>query len=148
MNPRLSLQGRMSLEWAPGGAAADGGGRAGGEASGRGHGRRSSLYRTQSSTLFNAFEGEEPQGNGAAGEAMGLHLLREEDETEDESDDDEVLEGVDERTSLRKKGSAVGKGLGLQGQRPSGSRSQSHSHSGSPNHLHTSLGDVRIPSPR
>jgi len=48
-----------------------------------GHGRRSSLYRAQSTTLFNAFEEDDPN-------AVPLHELREEDE------DDEA----DERTRL------------------------------------------------
>ncbi|KAJ7931307.1 magnesium transporter NIPA-domain-containing protein [Mycena leptocephala] len=55
----------------------------------RGHGRRSSLYRTQTSTLFNAF-GVEATG----GESVGLQRLREEDEEEWDED-------ADERTSLR-----------------------------------------------
>jgi len=60
-----------------------------------GHGRRSSLYRMQSSTLFSAFEdGEEDAGHHSNG---ALPRLREEDE--DEDDDDGVE--ADERTRLR-----------------------------------------------
>ncbi|KAJ7150913.1 magnesium transporter NIPA-domain-containing protein [Mycena crocata] len=55
----------------------------------RGHGRRSSLYRTQTSTLFNAFDVE-----AAGGESVGLHRLREEDEEDWDED-------ADERTALR-----------------------------------------------
>jgi magnesium transporter len=88
MNPRLSLQGRPSLEgWndAHIGPAPSPGG----------HGRRSSLYRNQTTTLFNAFEEHEP----GAPDSMGLQRLREEDESE--SDDENIL-NADERTLLQK----------------------------------------------
>jgi magnesium transporter len=72
MNPRLSLQGRVSVDgW-------------NGVADPRGDGRRSSLYRAQSATLFNAFEEDDP-------DAVALDELHEEDEDE-----------VDERTRLHR----------------------------------------------
>lgn len=84
MNPRISLQGRMSLDgWGglsevqPDGALQS-----------SGHGRRSSLYRAQSTALFNAFEEDETADN------MPLSQLRESQE-EYEYDSD-----VDERTRL------------------------------------------------
>ncbi|KAA1478143.1 DUF803-domain-containing protein [Dentipellis sp. KUC8613] len=105
MNPRLSLQGnRPSLDGWPGTPGL----------AGLGHARRSSrtsLYRAQTATLFNAFEDDAAE----RGDAVGLRPL---DEDDGESDDDE-LEAANERTRLRGK---------------SGSRSHSHSHSprGSP----------------
>jgi len=84
MNPRISLQGRMSLDgWA---GVSDV--RPDGALQSSGHGRRSSLYRAQSTALFNAFEDEE------ATENMPLSKLRESEE-EYEYDSD-----VDERTRL------------------------------------------------
>ncbi|KAJ7636886.1 magnesium transporter NIPA-domain-containing protein [Roridomyces roridus] len=55
------------------------------------HGRRSSQYRAQSSTLFNAFGADVEAAN--RGESLGLQDLQEEDE---DWDDD-----ADERTALR-----------------------------------------------
>jgi len=78
MHPRMSLQGRMSIDGWNGTADPRGDG-----ALESGHGRRSSLYRAQSTTLFNAFEEEDLN-------AVPLDELREEDE------DDEV----NERTRL------------------------------------------------
>lgn len=104
MNPRLSLQGRMSLDgWnevvgTPTSArhhirnSSSGGGGVGipsTPTSGR-HGRNNSLYRAQSATLFNAFEDDEPQRLNAH-PPQELHDLREED---DEDDD------VNERTQI------------------------------------------------
>ncbi|KAK7439793.1 hypothetical protein VKT23_017368 [Stygiomarasmius scandens] len=106
--------------------------------SARGHGRRSSLYRSQSSTLFNAFENEDE---------YSLHRLGEEDEHghEHEWDDD-----ADETTRLRSGGNRV-----LGGRKSGGStpRAVSRSHSTSPSvYPHQlpagsrqgSMGDVRI----
>ncbi|KAG2071489.1 DUF803-domain-containing protein [Suillus decipiens] len=83
MNPRISLQGRMSHDgWGglsevqPDGALQS-----------SGHGRRSSLYRAQSTALFNAFEDE-------TADNVPLSQLRESEE-EYEYDSD-----VDERTRL------------------------------------------------
>ncbi|KAI6121935.1 magnesium transporter NIPA-domain-containing protein [Pisolithus croceorrhizus] len=86
LNPRMSLQGRPSLDgW---GATSEVG--PDGFLRSAGHGRRSSLYRVQSTTLFNAFE-EGPRGD------VPLSQLRESEEEEQhtESDGD-----VDERTRL------------------------------------------------
>ncbi|KAH6909415.1 magnesium transporter NIPA-domain-containing protein [Coprinopsis sp. MPI-PUGE-AT-0042] len=84
MNPRLSLQGRMSMDgWADGPANAT---RSGGQ-----HARRSSLYRSQNTTLFNAFD-EHEQGGGGMGEALGLRRLDEDDEDDEDDDDDVALD--------------------------------------------------------
>lgn len=80
MNPRLSLQGRMSLDaWHTSES---------GTPRTMAHGRRSSLYRAQSSALYSAFENGE---NGLA-ESIGLRELREEDEAEDDEDADELTQ--------------------------------------------------------
>ena len=156
LNPRLSLQGRMSLDgWNVGGDRGGidihmGGVAAGGKPAGR-HGRQSSLYRAQSTTLFNAFEGEgeddahgqppnasvHPKPRHGRQPSMDLHQLREADEWEEDEG-----EMVDERTSLRKgkrrQPPALGNSpppLGRNG----GSRS--HTHSPIPD---SSLTDVRI----
>lgn len=100
MNPRLSLQGRASLDgWAHRPEEVPLVGR---------HSRSNSLYRSQ--TLFNAFE-----EGGEGTEAGGLHRLREEDEDEDED--------ADERTHLR---SAAEQSV-YERQSKHGSRSHSHS---------------------
>ncbi|KAJ8595568.1 DUF803-domain-containing protein [Rhizopogon salebrosus TDB-379] len=91
MNPRLSLQGRMSLDgWAgvsdirPDGALQS-----------SGHGRHSSIYRAQSTALFNAFEEEETTDN------VPLSQLREsEEEYEYDSDADERTRLHSERSSV------------------------------------------------
>ncbi|KAG6873905.1 hypothetical protein C0995_009685 [Termitomyces sp. Mi166 len=105
MNPRLSLQGRLSLDgW-------NGDARVG--APPRGPSRRGSHFRNQSATLFNAFDEHE-----GPSEAVGLEQLRE------EQSDDEYDESADERTRLKRdesKQQLNGNG------RQSGSRSQSHS---------------------
>lgn len=105
MNPRLSVAGRASLDgWAGvgvgGGFLADGPSSSGSFSAG--HGRRGSLYRHQSSTLFNAFEEDEVGAEGV--ESVGLHQLRElpGEEDEDEHDvDDDADDDADERTLLR-----------------------------------------------
>ena len=104
MNPRLSLQGRASVDgWRDTRI---------GPAPLPRHGRRSSLYQNQSSTLFDAFEEQ-----GVAGtENVGLKRLGEAE------DEDEDL-NASETTHLRKGGVPNG---GRQG----GSRS----HSPSPSH--------------
>ncbi|KAF9443476.1 DUF803-domain-containing protein [Macrolepiota fuliginosa MF-IS2] len=128
MNPRLSLQGRMSLDgWS--GAGADHSDLSGAPRAGTHHRRSSSLYRSQQhrgETLFNAYDG--PDGL-AGSESVGLHELREEDESDDEAD---------ELTHLRNGGARSGKST------PKSSASRSHSHSPIP--LDPSLGDVRISS--
>lgn len=117
MNPRLSLQGRASLDdWSapvPGSAGLTHARRA----------SRNSLYRSQTATLFNAFEDDE-----ADGEAVGLHRL---------SEEDDELEAVNERTRLR----GDRENRSREGSAP-GSRhvSRSNSNSASP---HGSQGDLR-----
>jgi len=113
MEGGISLEGRLSVDGWHGIRSQ----RRDGMRSHMGHGRQSSLYRAQTSTLFNAFEADDHPT-----ETVGLHQLRE----EDESDED-----VDERTALR---------TSTQGQ-----RGPSRSHSHSPNHP-SSLSDVRISS--
>ncbi|EMD34727.1 hypothetical protein CERSUDRAFT_116922 [Gelatoporia subvermispora B] len=109
MNPRMSISGRMSIDgWGGAGGTPLGG--AGFDARGAPlstrHGRHSSLYRAQSTTLFNAFEEDE----GA--DAVGLSRLQEADREDDE------LSEADERTHLR---------LDERRRHGSGSRSTSHS---------------------
>jgi hypothetical protein len=89
LNPRLSLQGRLSSDGWGGAEGRD-------EVTPRSasHGRRSSTYRAQSTTLFNAFEG----GDGLPEESVALQELREEGEGEGGDDDDDR---ADERTHLR-----------------------------------------------
>ncbi|KAI0062688.1 DUF803-domain-containing protein [Artomyces pyxidatus] len=84
MNPRLSLQGRPSLDGWTGPPPTSAGG----------HARRSSrnsLYRAQTTTLFDTFD-DDADGNA---DAVGLHRL-----SEEEGEDDE-LEAAHERTRLR-----------------------------------------------
>ncbi|TFK28501.1 DUF803-domain-containing protein [Coprinopsis marcescibilis] len=126
MNPRLSLQGRPSLDgWTdanPTGARS-------------GHGRRGSLYRSQGQALFNAFDEHELVNPRAAnGDVVGLRRLREEDEEED-SDDDVALD-YDERSHLR----------GTTGKQQQPTPPQiSRNNSGSRSPHNPSLTDVRIP---
>lgn len=87
MNPRMSLQGRPSLDiW--GGTSEL---RSDGAPHSATHGRRSSLYRAQSNTLFDAFEGEDGTTT------MPLSQLRESDEEGVDGEDDS---DTDERTRL------------------------------------------------
>jgi len=76
MNPRVSVSGRLSNDsaWPGHGAPYS-----------AGHGRRSSLYRSQDAQLYHAFE--EDSGG------VGLELLREEDEEDDTSDERTRLAG-------------------------------------------------------
>ncbi|ESK92580.1 duf803 domain membrane protein [Moniliophthora roreri MCA 2997] len=135
---RVSLTGRLSMDgwhgivehYNPPGSAG-------------GHGRRSSLYRAQSRTLFNAFEDDEDR---APRENVGLHQLREEDEY-DEDD-------ADERTHLRStppsRGSRINSPMrpsSARGTPPTPRRSGSYSPVNPHSHQAQSLGDVRI-SPR
>lgn len=91
MNPRLSIQGRMSIDGWGGAANTSIGGNIHSATAPR-HGRQSSLYRAQSSTLFNAFEEDELE---EAPESVGLHRLPEASEGEDDE-----LDEADERTHL------------------------------------------------
>lgn len=89
MNPRMSLQGRPSLDtW--GGTSEL---RSDGILQSASHGRQSSLYRAQSNTLFDTFEEE----GGVT--SMPLSRLRESEEEED-VDGTEDDSDVDERTRL------------------------------------------------
>ncbi|EIN09076.1 DUF803-domain-containing protein [Punctularia strigosozonata HHB-11173 SS5] len=105
MNPRLSISGRMSLDgWGVNAVpltphSANG--------SAYGHGRRSSLYRAQSQTLFNTFEHDDELPPSPA-----LHRLQEEQE-EDEYDDEEA----NERTRLRS-GGGLGSARGSRSNSP------------------------------
>ncbi|KAK4687268.1 magnesium transporter, partial [Tremellales sp. Uapishka_1] len=81
MNPRMSMSGRLSLDsngpalWSYGSVPTQPGYSADGSLQSASHGRRSSIYRAQNSTLFNAFEEE----------GLALTQLPE----EEESDEDE-----------------------------------------------------------
>lgn len=77
MNPRMSLQGRPSLDGWGGTSELQ----SDGILQSAGHGRRSSLYRAQSNTLFNTFE----EADGTV--TMPLTQLRESDEEGDEEED-------------------------------------------------------------
>lgn len=77
MSRRMSLQPRASLDgWAEGTPRSAGG-----------HGRRSSLYRAQTATLFNAFEEPDEDVAGPGRESVSLDRLREEDEEEDDANE-------------------------------------------------------------
>ncbi|TFK83164.1 DUF803-domain-containing protein [Polyporus arcularius HHB13444] len=114
MHPRLSIQGRMSIDGWNGAANTPIGGTMPFSPA---HGRRSSLYRNQSQTLFQAFEDDED------GDADGLGL-----DTLHEAEDDELE--ADERTALRSgRRERFGNGNGnvhVRGMSGHGSRSGSH----------------------
>lgn len=91
MNPRLSIQGRMSVDgWNGAGGTPIGGGPF--RIDSPGHTRRTSGHRSSSGTiqLFNALEDGGP-------DSVGLERLPELDEDEDDHEEDEI----DERTHLR-----------------------------------------------
>ncbi|KAH9948033.1 DUF803-domain-containing protein [Amylocystis lapponica] len=115
MNPRLSLNGRMSIDgWngAAGTPIGSGGFRVDRVDLGPAHARRASHGRSPSATLFTAFEEDEEAEN------VGLARLPQVDEGESEDDE---LDGVDERTHLQSQGRRAG---GRTGSRPgSGSNS-------------------------
>jgi len=114
MNPRLSLQGRPSLDGWTGGAQPGG-------SSSRGtkHGRQSSLYRSQTTNLLNTFEGSD--GDVTLGPisphrpsrlpshrkqpSVDLHGVREADEWDHNNGEYHYDEDDDERTALRKSSS-------------------------------------------
>ena len=93
MNPRLSISGRMSIDGWAGAAGTPLGGSMGAPFS-PAHGRRGSLYRNQTQTLFNAFDEDEDglERRGGGGGGLGLDTLH-------EAEDDELE--ADERTALR-----------------------------------------------
>jgi len=101
LNPRLSLQGRSSIDidaWGPSSAGAASSSAPSGGLN-FGHARRSSrnLNSSHTHSLFDAFEYEDAPSNGSA-HALGLQSLREEDQEDDE------LEAATERTRLRAEG--------------------------------------------
>ncbi|KAI0777355.1 magnesium transporter NIPA-domain-containing protein [Trametes elegans] len=94
MHPRLSIHGRMSIDGWNGAAGTPIGGSHPGVPFSPAHGRRSSLYRNQSQTLFNAFEDDEEYTDGEPrARGVGLNTLH-------EGAEDDELE-ADERTHLR-----------------------------------------------
>lgn len=115
MNPRLSLQGRMSLDdW--NGVGGDRGSidvHGAGSVRGSRHGRQSSIYRSQTTNLFNTFEG--PDGDVVLNPVSpsrhlrtprrptntDLHELQEADEWE--HNNDYLDDNDDEHTALRGK---------------------------------------------
>ncbi|KAH9930519.1 magnesium transporter NIPA-domain-containing protein [Epithele typhae] len=119
MNPRLSIHGRMSIDGWSGAAGTPIGGSFGPTV--HGHGRRSSLYRNQTQTLFNAFDEDDEIERERDG--VGLDTLH-------EAEDDELE--ADERTALRSGGGrrdriSFGNGHALgNGHARRGSRSTSH----------------------
>ena len=158
MNPRLSLQGRMSLEgWNGVGNGPDRGidvhmdgvRRPGGR-----HGRQGSVYESQTTTLFSAFEESDgdpgmlpltshPPRQQQLRKQSDLHRLGEVDELGGDGDEDE--EGVDaDRRALLKKGKPRQQQHHQQQSRQpprptAGSRNNSHSPVSD-----SSLTDVRI----
>ncbi|KAH9477536.1 putative magnesium transporter NIPA4 [Psilocybe cubensis] len=153
MNPRLSLQGRMSIDGWNGVGGDRGidihmGGVAAGRQAGR-HGRQSSLYKAQSTTLFNAFEEEEAM-NGSPSyrhqqhkrqPSADLHRLREAEEWEEDND----MDDDDDKRALLNKGkrrqNPNASNIALPLTRSGSGGSRSHSHSPVPD---SSLTDVRI----
>lgn len=108
VRPRISLSGRMSMDgWSGPGA---GNGHAGygpdGTPTSAAHGRRSSLYRQQSSTLFSAFGDDDELGDGELGESVGLTRLREEPGEDEEDEDEHNGVAEDQRTLLPSKRAA------------------------------------------
>jgi len=89
MNPRLSIQGRMSIDGWNGVGGTPIGGNGTGMPHSPSHVRRTSSHHRSGSTLFDAFEED-----GEATDSVGLSRLPEVGE-------DDELEGVDERTHLR-----------------------------------------------
>jgi len=106
MNPRLSISGRMSIDGWSGAAGTHIGGSGVGTPRTAGHTRRTSSHHRSGSTLFDAFDEEDE-----VTDTMGLSRL-----PEVVHEDDDELDGVDERTHLR-----------LDELRRAGTRSGSHS---------------------
>jgi len=171
MNPRLSLQGRMSLDgWNGVGDESIDLHAGSGSVRGSRHGRQSSIYRSQTTNLFNTFEG--PDGDVALDTvsphtsrhhhphrrqpSIDLHELREADEWEQSNDYlDDDHDNDDERTALRKGKGGKGKNSQLQAKIPSpGHDNANPSRSGDLNgqradgrspSYNSSSTDVRIP---
>lgn len=164
MNPRLSLQGRMSLDgWTGDRGSVDL--PAGGSMRGTRHGRHSSLYRSQATNLFNTFEA--PDGDVVLNPispqrhhhphrlqpSVDLQELREADEWEHSNDYlDDDQDNDDERTALRKQKFRKGNNGQLQPTTSSASHSNislardgdANGQNRSPVHKSSST-DVRIP---
>lgn len=160
MNPRLSLQGRMSLEgWNGVGNGPDrdidvhmdGIGRSGGR-----HGRQSSLYQSQTTTLFNAFEesdgdpgmpspGSHPRQPQQPQQQhriqQSLHQLSELDELEDAHEDGEGPDA--DRRALLRKGKPRQQQQQQQSRQPRQVAMAPRTHTRSPV-TNSSLTDVRI----
>lgn len=121
MNPRMSLQGRASLDGWNGlplpATPLSNAGRRGSLTRGIGHGHTRS---TSSQRLFSAFEEEELDLQAGPAEVVGLQQLREEEEDEDED--------ADERTHLNRSGAGARPVLGRVGSVGNGGK-RSHSHS-------------------
>ena len=141
MNPRLSLQGRMSLErWNGVGNGPDRGidmhmegvRRPGGR-----HGRQSSVYQSQTTTLFNAFE-ESDGDPGMLPLTSHPRQLREVDELGDGDEDEEGV-NADKRALLKKEKPRQQQHHQRQPGPTAGSRNNSHSPVSD-----SSLTDVRI----
>ena len=157
MNPRLSLQGRMSLDgWNGIGNGPDRGidvhmdgiRRPAGR-----HGRQSSAYQSQTTTLFNAFEESDgdpgmlpsashprQQQHRKQSSSTDLHQLREVDELADGDADNEDVDS--DRRALLKKGKPRQQYHQQQSRQPrptAGSRNHSHSPA-----MNSPLTDVRI----
>jgi hypothetical protein len=148
MNPRLSLQGRMSLDGWNGvdqdiDMHMDGIRRPGGR-----HGRQSSVYQSQTTTLFNAFEESDgdpgmlppnshPRQHRKHSSSTDLHQLR---ELEELGDGDEDEEGVNaDRRALLKRGKPRQQHHQQQLRQPRPTTNNSHSPVSD-----SSLTDVRI----
>lgn len=119
MNPRLSVSGRLSLE----GWNGIGRYRPDGAPYSAGHGRHSSLYRHQTSTLYSAFD-EDDELEGSGRETVGLQRLRGVPEGEDLDDE---LSDADERTHLQSAGMKPAQNGHARDVRREGSRSHSNS---------------------
>ena len=105
LNPRLSLQGRSSIDidgWGPSSSSAAAASSTSPGGPNFGHARRSSRTLNSSHAhahpLFDAFEYEDVPPNGST-HALGLQSLREEEDQEDDE-----LEAATERTRLRAEG--------------------------------------------
>lgn len=154
MNPRLSLQGRMSLDrWNGVGNGPDQDidmHMDGIRRPGRRHGRHSSVYQSQTTTLFNAFEESDGdpgmlphtshphhQHHRKQSSLTDLHQLR---ELEELGDVDEDEEGVDaDRRALLKRGKPRQQHHQQQSRQPRPTANNSHSPVSD-----SSLTDVRI----
>ena len=116
MHPRLSIHGRMSIDGWNGAAGTPIGGTMpfSPSPSHGGHGRRSSLYRNQSQTLFQAFEEDEEDADGLG---LGLDTLHEAEDDELEADERTALRSGRSNGFFHPNGHANGHGRGGRGSR-------------------------------